>query len=130
MNLWNWLTGRDLEQADEAPQEPADADPWGAAPLIPQDEPRQSTSTSERKSRGSRARIELEQTDAAFDHLIRTATKNWAETGPLDTDKREEAYRLVHVIRAVRTRLRDVIEDGEMAAAEERALARRPADNR
>lgn len=124
MRFLDWLlVGRDLR----APQLPFE---YAADPILPEDEPRQPTSTGERKSRGTRARIELEQTGAAFDHLIRTATKNWAESGPLDIDKREEAYRLVHVIRAVRTRLKDVMADGEMAAHEEQVTAKRSADNR
>lgn len=104
-----------------------DCGPEPGEPIIPEHEARQPVSTAERRSRGLRARLEFEQTEAAFDHMIRTAVAKWAETKPDETAKREEAYRLVHVVKAVRERLRTVIADGEVAAAEQKY---RPAESR
>lgn len=134
MRLLDWLTGRDLEQPAEAPQEPADADPRDGASILPTQEPRKPQSTAERKARGIRARIQRDEIEAALDRMALNAAKQWAESAPSDTAKREEAYRLVGVIRALRTELQSVVSDGEMAAAEEQIEARRnatrPADNR
>lgn len=126
MNLWRWLRGHDLSEPPIPPADPQTDD----GPLIPDDEPERTRSTSERKARGQRARIQREEIEGALDRLARNAAKQWAESGINETAKREEAWRLVSVIRALRTELRSVEADGEMAAAAELHRAKRPADNR
>jgi hypothetical protein len=120
MKFLDWLLGRDLKPA-EAPVEPVE-------PILPDDEPERIRSTAERRARGLRARIQREEIEGALDRMARRAAKAWAESGPEEETKREEAYRLVNVIRALRTELQTVVTDGEMAAHEERT--KRPADNR
>jgi hypothetical protein len=113
--LWNWLRGHDL-QVPSAPAEPV-SEP--DEPLIPPDEPERHRSTSERKARGVRARIQREEIESALDGMVRSATEAWASSRPDEEAKREEAYRQVNLIRALRTKLRAVESDGEMAARQE-----------
>jgi hypothetical protein len=96
-------------------------------PILPEQEPRKPSSTHERKARGQRARIQREEIEHALDRMALRAAKAWSESSPDETAKREEAYRLVNVIHALRKELRSVEADGEMAAREETL---RPADNR
>lgn len=127
MNLWDWLRGRDLIEAPEPVEEDDE-------PKLPEFEPRKPNSTHERKARGVRTRIQREEIEYALDRMALRASKAWAESSPDEAAKREEAYRLVNVIHALRTELQTVVSDGEMAAAEEQVEARRkalrPADNR
>lgn len=129
MNLWDWLHGRDL-----APQEAPERAHDDEEPKLPEFEPRNPVSTSERKSRGVRARIQRDEIEYALDRMAIRASKAWSESSPDQTAVREEAYRLVNVIHSLRKELQSVVSDGEMAAAEEQAEARRkaarPADNR
>lgn len=99
-------------------------------PILPEQEPRKPQSTGERKARGVRARIQRDEIEAALDRMALRAAKAWSESSPDETAKREEAYRLVNVIHSLRKELQAVVSDGEMAAAEEQALAKRPRDNR
>lgn len=102
--------------------------------VIPDEEPRKPQSTAERKARGVRTRLQREEIEHALDRMVFRATRQWGESAPDELDKREELYRLVNVIHTLRTELQSVVSDGEMAAAEEQAEARRkaqrPADNR
>lgn len=76
-------------------------------------------SNGERKSRGVRARVELEQTEAAFERMKANAVRNWIATDPADTAKREECWRLIHVIETARIELQALVNDGLMAEAED-----------
>jgi hypothetical protein len=80
-----------------------------------------------RQARAARARIELEETEAAFERMKANALKKWLASKPSDVETREELYRLVHVIDTVRAELNSLVTDGLMAEHEaELEKAKRP----
>jgi hypothetical protein len=86
-------------------------------------------------SRGARARAIIEdeilvEALAAIEAELRA---DWEGSGPGDAAGREESYRMLRAAKAFRARLRQVIDDGSVAAAEieahERALRRKNGEN-
>lgn len=87
------------------------------------DEGDQAHERRSRKARASRAGIELKETEAAFDGMRAAAIRRWSETKDGQTELREGLYRTVQVIDAVRAHLRRLVDDGQVADAEEAAYA-------
>ncbi len=51
----------------------------------------------------------------SLDLIERTWEEAWRSTAPNDTDKREQAYRMLYALTEFRSELRTVIETGKMA---------------
>lgn len=60
---------------------------------------------------------ELRLTDAAFEKMKASAIQKWADSKPQEVEKREECYRLMHVIDLVRADLFEHIAAGQIAEA-------------
>lgn len=57
------------------------------------------------KAHEQAARREYPETKAAFDRVRAAAVANMFKTGPAETEKREELYRLVHILNQVEEEL-------------------------
>lgn len=67
------------------------------------------------QSRAAKAKIELEETQTAFDGLRSAALEAIATSGLAATETREKLYLFVHAIENLRTALDRVVADGEYA---------------
>ncbi len=79
--------------------------------------------TGKRKAKASKARLELELTEAAFDAMRANAIGTLVATKDGETALREMLYRAVKVIDAVRKHLFDQTQDGLVADFIEQANA-------
>ena len=70
-----------------------------------------------RRNRAARARAELIQTEAAFEKLRQGAIEKWLATAAIDTEAREECWRIVKTLDVVRGDLFAAMEDGRVVEA-------------
>lgn len=68
-----------------------------------------------RRAKASKARIELNLTEAAFAAMRVNAIEAWLATPDHDTQFREALYRSVKVIDTVREHLLAIVQDGDVA---------------
>lgn len=66
------------------------------------------------RARAAAAKRELTETEAAFDHLRAQALVAIAESKPAEVEFREMLYRTVQTIDAVRLRLRQIVDNGQI----------------
>lgn len=64
------------------------------------------------KAREQAARREYPQTSAAFDKVRETAVKNLLASKPDEAAKREELYRLIHILDSVQAELHSICGQG------------------
>lgn len=69
---------------------------------------------AELKAREAKARREYPQTMAAFDRVRETAVKKLLATLPSEAQKREELYRLVHILDTVQRELLNLCGQGSV----------------
>lgn len=70
----------------------------------------------------AQAKSELRQTDAAFDAMKAAAVSEWLSTKDGETAYREQLYRAVQAIEAVRNHLFQIVATGDLEAAEQAFL--------
>ncbi|MBN9534816.1 MAG: hypothetical protein J0H10_15840 [Alphaproteobacteria bacterium] len=67
--------------------------------------------------RAAQAAVELTETEAAFDKMHENAIRLWVGTGSSETEKREDIWRTIKTIDAVRKELRTIINAGKIEQA-------------